>query len=299
MAAKGASCATRSRPRRASSSRASRVDSTSTIVGRGPSASRKLISGDSRSRVSIRSVAPSTLRGRATTRCSTGVGIPFTTRSTATSRSTRLTSRGGGGNSGGAGRKAARKLQRPPVRLALQPEGDLLDLLVFQQPAHQFRPRILPALLLRPARQQHLRLESHEAARHVEIVGGLVEAEFVNHAQELVGDPRDRNVGDLDLLLPQQVQQQVERTVEPVELHHEARGSAQGDGGRARRHPKIRRPSPTANGAMMRWTWVRMKNAGARNHTSTGRRNATRTRTRINPNRCSSRYFAPQAGGRR
>ena len=41
--------------------------------------------------------------------------------------------------------------------------------------------------------------------------------------EELVGDPRDRDLGDLELLLAQQVQQQVERAGERVELDDERR----------------------------------------------------------------------------
>ena len=56
--------------------------------------------------------------------------------------------------------------------------------------------------------------------------------------EELVGDPRDRDVGDLELLLPQQVEQQVERAGERVEPDHEARPRAERAGGRlGRGHP--------------------------------------------------------------
>ena len=72
------------------------------------------------------------------------------------------------------------------------------------------------------ARQQQLHLEADQPARHLEIVGRLVQSERVNRREKLVGDPRDRNVGDVDLLLAHQVQQQVERTGEAVELHDEA-----------------------------------------------------------------------------
>ena len=40
--------------------------------------------------------------------------------------------------------------------------------------------------------------------------------------EELVGDPRDRDVGDLELLLAEQVQQQIQRAGERVELDDEA-----------------------------------------------------------------------------
>ncbi len=46
--------------------------------------------------------------------------------------------------------------------------------------------------------------------------------------EELIGDPRDRNVGDLELLLAQQVQQQVERPGEGIELDDEPGARAEG-----------------------------------------------------------------------
>ena len=139
---------------------------------------------------------------------------------------------GGGGELGRRRQVAAGELLRAPLGGAAHPDGDLADLLVLEQPPHQLRARILPAVLLRAARQQHLRLEAHQPAGHVEVVGGLVEAELVDGLEELVGDPRDRNVGDLELLFAQQVQQQIERAGERVELDDEAGPRAE-RGGRA------------------------------------------------------------------
>ena len=48
--------------------------------------------------------------------------------------------------------------------------------------------------------------------------------------EELVGDPRDRDVGDLELLFAQQVQQQIERAGEGVELDDEPGAGAERGG---------------------------------------------------------------------
>ena len=39
--------------------------------------------------------------------------------------------------------------------------------------------------------------------------------------QELIGDARDRNIEDIELLLANQMQEEVQWTLEPVELDHE------------------------------------------------------------------------------
>ena len=50
----------------------------------------------------------------------------------------------------------------------------------------------------------------------------------MDRAEELIGDPGDRNIGDLELFLAQQMQQQVERPGEGVELDDESGTRAQG-----------------------------------------------------------------------
>ena len=105
MGEKGAGCASRRAPRLASSSSASRVESTSTMVGRGPE------------RVEPADLAPAP---RAGPRCggwrprhraggpppgaAPARGSPAITRSTACSSSSRSRVSGGGGSSGGGGR---------------------------------------------------------------------------------------------------------------------------------------------------------------------------------------------------
>ena len=76
--------------------------------------------------------------------------------------------------------------------------------------------------------------------------------------EELVGDPRDRDVGDLELLLAQEVEQQVERAGEGVELDDEARAGAERRGRSfglrhvGGRHEKMFHPSPTLKGRISR-----------------------------------------------
>ena len=55
----------------------------------------------------------------------------------------------------------------------------------------------------------------------------------MDRLKKLVRDPRDRNVRDLELLLAQQVQQQVQRTVERIELDDETWPRAERGGGGA------------------------------------------------------------------
>jgi hypothetical protein len=58
----------------------------------------------------------------------------------------------------------------------------------------------------------------------------------MNHSEELVGDAGDRDVRDLDLLLPEEVEQEIERTGEALQLDDESAG---GIGRRARIPPRI------------------------------------------------------------
>ena len=53
-------------------------------------------------------------------------------------------------------------------------------------------------------------------------------ADIYTGVEELIGDPRDRDVGDLELFLPQQVQKQVERPGEGIELDDEPGARAEG-----------------------------------------------------------------------
>jgi len=52
----------------------------------------------------------------------------------------------------------------------------------------------------------------------------------VDRLEKLIGDPRDGDVRDLELLLPQEVQQEIERSGERLELDHKARARTQSAG---------------------------------------------------------------------
>jgi hypothetical protein len=69
---------------------------------------------------------------------------------------------------------------------------------------------------------------------HHEIVGRELKADFsrgLDERQILIGQRQDRNLGEIDLLLPRQRQQQVERALIPFDVNHQRR-LAVGDLGR-------------------------------------------------------------------
>ena len=128
---------------------------------------------------------------------------------------------GGGGSSGGGGRYprancSARRSAAPPIHSAIS----RICWYSSSRRTSSARGSSQPSSS-EPPGQQHLRLEPHQPAGHVEVVGRLVEAQLVDGLEKLIGDAGDRNVGDLELLFAQQVQQQIERPGEGVELHHE------------------------------------------------------------------------------
>src|SRR5436190_781412 len=70
-------------------------------------------------------------------------------------------------------------------------------------------------------RQQHLRLDVNQRCGHDEEVAGDVEVQFlhqVNRVEVLLRDDGDGNVVDVELVLPDQMLQQIERTLEVLEL---------------------------------------------------------------------------------
>ena len=84
-------------------------------------------------------------------------------------------------------------------------------MLVLEQPPHQLGARIFPRFPV-GAREQHLGLETHQPARQLEVVCRLIESQLMNGGKKLIGDPCDLDVRDLELLFPQQVEQQIERS---------------------------------------------------------------------------------------
>ena len=116
----------------------------------------------------------------------------------------------------------APELLGAPRRRLRQPVDQLADLLVLEQPAHQLRSRVLPLVVPHAPRQQQLRLDAEQSGRHLKVVGRLIEPQLADHREELIGDFRDREIGDVELVLVDQVQQQVERARELLELDDEA-----------------------------------------------------------------------------
>ena len=110
--------------------------------------------------------------------------------------------------------------------LLLQHLGGVLEALMLQQPLDQLAARVLGGLFGAGggARQQHLALDVDEQRGGVDKLAGHVHVaglELVDVGQKLGRDLGDGNVVDVDVLLADQVQQQVERTV--VDLVHDHR----------------------------------------------------------------------------
>ena len=90
-------------------------------------------------------------------------------------------------------------------------------------------------LVVLAARQKQLRLDAKQAGCHLEVIRRLIEAERSNAQQELLGDARDGNVVDVDLLVANQSQQQIQRTRVLGELDDEDLGRCRVSNGRRAR----------------------------------------------------------------
>ena len=96
---------------------------------------------------------------------------------------------------------------------------------VFEQPPHQDVARILLVAVgagsrLGP-RQQHSGLDVNQRGGHHQEVAGHVEIQLLqqmNRIEILLRDDHDRDVVDVQLVFPDQIQKQIERAVEVVEL---------------------------------------------------------------------------------
>jgi hypothetical protein len=70
-----------------------------------------------------------------------------------------------------------------------------------------------------------LRLDAHQQRRHLQELARPVQAQRLrtfDRLKELLRDLRDRDVENVDVLLADQMQQQIERTLEPVQLDNES-----------------------------------------------------------------------------
>src|SRR5437879_12426330 len=126
----------------------------------------------------------------------------------------------------------------------------------------------------------------------------LVQAQLVDDREELVGDLRDRQVGDADLVLADQVQQQVEWAGELLQLDDEAVLV----GGRERRirhwgkAPSETPNRPTTLSAPCINSWAGQRYTACAAGTSfTNSRNARMGRY---PMAYNCRYLSPASGGR-
>lgn len=70
-------------------------------------------------------------------------------------------------------------------------------------------------------RQNQPAFDFEQRASHLDEFAGRRQIELLEHSQvldELLGDRRDRDVGDLDLVLTHQIQEQVERPAKDRQL---------------------------------------------------------------------------------
>ncbi len=112
--------------------------------------------------------------------------------------------------------------------------GRILELLVLDQLAHQVPTRVvllflhLRALFLG---EQEPAFDHHEGRGHHEEIAGEIEVQHAHHVEVvhvLVGDADDGDVVHVDLLFLDQVQEEVERTLEDFELDTVFFGSRHG-----------------------------------------------------------------------
>ena len=107
-------------------------------------------------------------------------------------------------------------------RLGIKAGGSELDLFIFEQAAHQFGARVLGldtlGALLR--RQQHARLDLDQHRCHQQIFAGELEVvapDLFDIAEVLARHIGQRYVEDIEVLAPDQVEQQIERPLERLE----------------------------------------------------------------------------------
>ena len=111
----------------------------------------------------------------------------------------------------------------PAAAPLLEDAGRVAILLVFQQAADELLPRVFQFAFHFVASRQHLlRLDLDQQAGHGQEIAHGVDVQLLDQRQIfeiLVGDRRDGNVGDLDLVLAHQVEQEVQRAPEHVQVN--------------------------------------------------------------------------------
>jgi hypothetical protein len=106
-------------------------------------------------------------------------------------------------------------------------QGSLLEALVLQKPADQLGPGVLLLLLslsLFPlrSRQKHLGFDMEQGGGHQKKLPGNVQVQVFHQLQVfqvLLGDGRDGDVVNIDLILLDQIQKQVHGPFEGIQLH--------------------------------------------------------------------------------
>ena len=106
--------------------------------------------------------------------------------------------------------------------------GGSLESLVFLESANQFRAGIVLFLAVsRRSRQQHSRLDLGQRRRHDQVFSGQFELHVLHEldvARVLDGDFGYGNVEDIQVLPPDQIQQQIQRAFEGFEKDLESVG---------------------------------------------------------------------------
>ncbi len=97
------------------------------------------------------------------------------------------------------------------------------EMFVLEQSPHELGARIFQfTRFVQATWQQHLRFYAHERGCHFQKFTGQVQTEVLNLAnrqQKLLGDLCNRNIENIDILLANQMQQQIERTLETIQLN--------------------------------------------------------------------------------
>src|SRR5215471_1028501 len=116
-------------------------------------------------------------------------------------------------------------LRRPQLLLLMQQAGRGFELLMLEQASHERVARILffafdTRSRLR-TRKQHPRLDVNQRRRHDEKLAGDVEIQLLhqlNRVEILLRDERDGNVMDFHRVLLDEMEEQIERSLEVLEL---------------------------------------------------------------------------------
>ncbi len=116
----------------------------------------------------------------------------------------------------------ARVVLLPGAAPLVQDAGRVAILLVFQQPPHKLLPRVVQFFLHLVGPRQHLlRLDLDQHACHGEELAHLAHIQLrqdLQVLQILVGDQHDGDIDDFHLVLADQVEKQVQRAAEDVEI---------------------------------------------------------------------------------